>query len=99
MMYALPFWAATLIGLSRGYFRPPAGLSSLRCMLYVMFCLCIWGAQLCLCHDSSQAFASFDLFLFFSTAFATKAAPPKARPRTSTYTEGIQIWKPQSAMP
>ena len=25
-----------------GYFRPPARLSSLHCMLYVMFCLCIW---------------------------------------------------------
>ena len=34
-MYALLLWAATLIGLSEGYFRPPARLSSLHCMLYV----------------------------------------------------------------
>ena len=59
-MYALLLWAATLIGLSGGYFTPPAPLSSLHCMLYVMFCLCTWGARLCLSHDSSQVFVPFD---------------------------------------
>ena len=67
-------------------------------MLYVTFCLCTWGAWLCFCHDSSQVFAPFDSFLFFSTVFAPKIPPPKARPRTSKYMEGIQIWKSKGAL-
>ena len=72
-------WAATLIGLSGGYFTPPARLSSLHCMLYVTFCLCTWGAQPCFCHDSSQVLAPFDSFLFFSTVFAPKIPLPPRR--------------------
>ena len=81
-----------------GYFTPPVRLSSLHCMLYVMFCLCTWGVRLCFCHDSSRVFAPFDLFLLFSTMFAPKIPPPKARPQTSTYMEGHLIWKSKGAL-
>ena len=97
-MYALLLWDATLIGLSGGYSRPPARLSYLHRMMYVMFLLCIWGARLCFRHDFSQAFAPFNPFLFFSTVFAPKTPPPKARPRTATFLEGIQIWKSKGAL-
>ena len=76
-MYALLLWAATLIGLSGGYFRPPARLSSLHCMLYVTFCLCIWGAWLCFCHDSSQVFAPFHSFLFFQPCLPRRLHPSR----------------------
>ena len=89
-MYAPLLWVATLVGLSRGYFTPPARLSSLHCMLYVTFCLCTWGAQLCFCHKSSQVFAPFDPFLFFSTVFAPKIPlPPQGAPMDINVYEGI----------
>ena len=93
-----PIVGCTLIGLSGGYFKPPARLSSMHCMSYVTFCLCMWGARLCFCHDSSQVFAPFNLFLFFSAVFAPKTPPPKARPWTSTCAEGIHIWKSKGAL-
>ena len=67
-------------------------------MLYVTFCLCTWGVRLCFCHDSSHVFAPFDSFLLFSTVFAAKITPPKARPRTSTYMEGIETRKSNAAV-
>ena len=98
-IYAPLLWAATLIGLSGGYFTPPARLSSLHCMVYVTFCLCTWGAQLCFCHDSSQVFAPFNSFLFFfNCVYPQDSPPPQARPRTSTYMEGIQIRKSKGAL-
>ena len=87
-LFVLLLWAATLIGLSWGYFRPPARLSSVHCMLYVMFCLCPWVGRLCFSHDSSQVFAPFDAFLFFSTMVAPKTPLPKRRTPKLTYTEG-----------
>ena len=77
--YAPLLWAATLIGLSGRYFTPPARLSSLHCMLYVTFSFCTWGVRLCFYHDSSQVFAPFDSFLFFSTVFAPKIPLPPRR--------------------
>ena len=100
-MYAPLLWAATLIGFFGGYFTPLARLSSLHCMLYVTSCLCTWGVQLCFCQNSCQVFAPFDSFLIFSTVFAPKIPlppPPQARPRTSTYMEGIRIWKLKGAL-
>ena len=48
-------------------------------MLYVTFCLCTWGAKLCFCYESSQVFAPFHSFLFFSTVFAPKIPLPPRR--------------------
>ena len=79
-MHALLLWSATLIGLSGVYFRPPARLSSLHCMLYVTFWLCIWGSWLHFCHDSFQVFAPFDSFSFFQPCL-----PPRFQPQTRAY--------------
>ena len=87
-MYSLLLWAATLIGLSGGYCMFLARLSSLHCMLYVIACLCTWGARLCFCHDwSSRVFAPFDSFLFFFQPCSPPRLHPPKRPQTSTYME------------
>ena len=79
-IYALRIWFATLICLSRGYARPPARLSSLYCMLYFTFSLCIWGARLCLCNDSSHVFALFEWFLFFFNGVCPQDSTPQGAP-------------------
>ena len=47
------------------------------------------GARLCFCYDSSRVFAPFDSFLFFFSRICPQDPPPKARPRTSMFPEGI----------
>ena len=49
-------------------------------MLYIMFCLCTWGARLCCCHDSSQVFTLFDLFLFFFNCVCPQDSTPLGVP-------------------
>ena len=92
-MYALLLWATTLIGLS-GVISG-MWLGCLPCIVCCMLLLAYaYGVSSSVSVMTPPKYLHLSIcFYFFSNVFAPKTPPPKARPRTSTYMEEIQIWK------
>ena len=93
----LLLWAAILVGLLGGYFQ----LGSLPCIVCCILRFAYaYGVPGCVSVMTPPGYLhlSIRFYCFFFTVFAPNTPPPKARLGTSTYTEGIQIWKLKGAL-
>ena len=96
-MCALLFSAATLIGLSGGFFRPPAWLSSLHVCCVLRFAYA-HGVPGCVPIMTRARFLHLSIRFCFFNCVCPQDSTPQGRPQTSTYTEGIRVWKSKGAL-